>query len=319
MAIRQARRLHVLALGILTTLTLNACGGDKPGSEVPLSGRVVIDGSSTVEPLSVAAGTLFTAEHPEVRVEVTASGTGGGFKKFCAGQIDISDASRPMSAAESTQCGQHGVIFSALQVANDALTVVVHKDNTWAKCLTVEQLKKMWEPSSTVKSWNEIDPSFPNEPLSLYGAGADSGTFDYFTQVINGKEGASRTDYRASEDDNLTVEGVASAKGALGYFGYSYFEEHADTLRAVEINSGKGCIAPSVPTAQDGSYKPLARPLFIYLTDTALEKPQVEKFAEFYINNNAKIVEAAGFIPMTSPQISQARAELADIMETAGQ
>ncbi|WP_216916763.1 PstS family phosphate ABC transporter substrate-binding protein [Nocardia noduli] len=319
MAIRQARRLHVLALGILTTLTLTACGGDKPESEVPLSGPVVIDGSSTVEPLSVAAGKLFTAEHPEVRVEVTASGTGGGFKKFCAGQIDLSDASRPMSAAESTQCGQHGVIFSALQVANDALTVVVHKDNTWAKCLTVEQLKKMWEPSSTVKNWNEIDPSFPNEPLSLYGAGSESGTFDYFTQVINGKEGASRTDYRASEDDNLTVEGVASAKGALGYFGYSYFEEHTDTLRAVEINSGKGCIAPSVPTAQDGSYKPLARPLFIYLTDTALEKPQVAKFAEFYINNNTKIIEAAGFIPMTSPQISQARAELADIMETAGQ
>ncbi|MGN2638996.1 PstS family phosphate ABC transporter substrate-binding protein [Nocardia takedensis] len=319
MAICQARRLHVLALGILTTLTLTACGGDNPESEVPLSGPVIIDGSSTVEPLSVAAGTLFTAEHPEVRVEVTASGTTGGFKKFCAEQIDISNASRPMSGTESTLCGSRGVIFSALQVANDALTVVVHKDNTWAKCLTVEQLKKMWEPNSTVENWNEIDPSFPNEPLSLYGAGSESGTFDYFTQVINGKEGASRTDYRASEDDNLTVEGVAGAKGALGYFGYSYFEEHTDTLRAVEINNGKGCIAPSAPTAQDGSYKPLARPLFIYLTDTALEKPQVQKFAEFYINNNAKIVEAAGFIPMTSPQISQARAELADIMETAGQ
>ncbi|MET8873176.1 substrate-binding domain-containing protein [Nocardia sp. NPDC004604] len=153
---------------------------------------------------------------------------------------------------------------------------------------------------------------------SLYGAGSESGTFDYFTQVINGQEGASRTDYQPSEDDNVTVAGVASAKGALGYFGYSYFEENTDKLRAVEINSGKGCIAPSVPTAQDGSYKPLARPLFIYLTDTALKKPQVEKFAEFYINNNAKIVDAAGFIPMTSPQISQARAELADIIETTG-
>lgn len=171
----------------------------------------------------------------------------------------------------------------------------------------------------TVKSWNEIDPAFPNEPLSLFGAGTESGTFDYFTQAITGKEGASRTDYRASEDDNDTVTGVAAAKGALGYFGFSYYEDNTDKLRAVQIDSGKGCIAPSVPTAQDGSYKPLARPLFIYLTDTALKKPQVEKFAEFYINNNAKIVATAGFIPMTSPQLSQARAELADIVETAGQ
>ncbi|MGN2642099.1 MULTISPECIES: PstS family phosphate ABC transporter substrate-binding protein [Nocardia] len=319
MTVRQARRLRVPALALLTALTLTACGGGDPQPEVMLSGPVVIDGSSTVEPLSVAAGKLFTAEHPQVQVEVTASGTGGGFKKFCAGQIDISDASRPMSGAESTACGQHGVIFSALQVANDALTVVVNKDNTWATCLTVAQLKKMWEPGSTVRNWNEIDPAFPNEPLSLFGAGIDSGTFDYFTQAITGTDGASRTDYQATEDDNVTVAGVAAAKGALGYFGYSYFEDNTDKLRAVAIDNGKGCIAPSVPTAQDGSYKPLARPLFIYLTDTALKKPQVEKFAEFYINSNAKIVDTAGFIPMTSPQLSQARAELADIVETAGQ
>ncbi|MEV6325630.1 PstS family phosphate ABC transporter substrate-binding protein [Nocardia sp. NPDC051787] len=319
MSFRQAKRLHALTLGIITVAALTACAGGDRESDATLSGPVVIDGSSTVQPLSLAAAKLFMAEHPEVQVSIAASGTGGGFKKFCAGEIDISDTSRPMSGAESKQCGEHGVIFSALQVANDALTVVVNKDITWAKCLTVEQLKKTWEPGSTVKNWNEIDPSFPNEPLSLYGAGSESGTFDYFTQVINGTEGASRPDNRPSEDDNITVAGVASAKGALGYFGFSYFEENTDKLRAVEINSGKGCIAPSVPTAQDGSYKPLARPLFIHLTDTALKKPQVEKFAEFYIKNNAKIVDSAGFIPMTSPQISQARAELADIMETAGQ
>ncbi|MGN2642232.1 PstS family phosphate ABC transporter substrate-binding protein [Nocardia takedensis] len=317
MTVRRTRRLHVLALGVITALTLSGCGGGDSESQATLSGPIVIDGSSTVEPLSMTAGKLFTAAHPDVRVDVTASGTGGGFKKFCADQIDVSDASRPINGAESKACAERGVSFSALQVANDALTVVVHKDNTWAKCLTVTQLKKMWEPNSTVKSWNEIDPSFPNEPLTLFGAGSDSGTFDYFTQAVTG--GASRTDYRASEDDNVTVAGVAAAKGALGYFGYSYYEDNTDKLRAVEIDNGQGCIAPSVPTAQDGSYKPLARPLFIYLSDTALKKPQVEKFAEFYIDNNAKIVEAARFIPMTSPQISRARAELADIVETAGQ
>ncbi|WP_063125218.1 PstS family phosphate ABC transporter substrate-binding protein, partial [Nocardia arizonensis] len=312
MTVRPPRRLRVLAIGLLTAVSLTACGGADTDTQANLSGPVVIDGSSTVEPLSTAAGQLFTAAHPDVQVTVATSGTGGGFKKFCAGQIDIADASRPMSGAESTACGQHGVVFSALQVANDAITVVVNKDNTWATCLTVAQLKKMWEPASTVKTWNEIDPAFPAEPLTLFGADTESGTFDYFTQVINGREGAGRTDYTPSGDDNVTVGGVAAAKGALGYFGYSYYEDNTDKLRAVQIDSGKGCVAPSVPTAQDGSYTPLARPLFIYLTDIALKKPQVEKFAEFYIDNNAKIVEAARFIPMTSPQISRARAELAD-------
>ncbi|WP_054813995.1 PstS family phosphate ABC transporter substrate-binding protein [Nocardia arizonensis] len=318
MTARRTGRLRVLALGLLVTLPLTACGSEDSQPDIPLSGTVVIDGSSTVEPLSVAAGRLFTAEHPGVRVDVTVSGTGGGFKKFCAKEIDIADASRPMSDAEYRTCGEHGVVFNVLQVANDALTVVVDADNTWAKCLTVEQLRKIWEPGSTVANWNEIDPAFPDEPLSLFGPDTNSGTFDYFTRAITGTEGATRTDYRASEDDNVTVAGVAAAKGALGYFGYSYYESNTDKLRAVAIDDGKGCITPSVPTAQDGSYKPLARPLFIYLTDTALRKPQVEKFAEFYITNNTKIVDTAGFIPMTSPQISRARAELADIIEIAG-
>ncbi|WP_312884573.1 PstS family phosphate ABC transporter substrate-binding protein [Nocardia barduliensis] len=313
------KRAAILVLAAVTTSSLTACGGEDSSSNEKLSGPVVIDGSSTVEPLSAAAGELFMKAHPDVKVTVSTSGTGGGFKKFCAGETDISNASRPVMDSETHLCGSHGVLFSALQVANDALTVVVNKDNTWAECLTVEQLKKMWEPGSTVKSWNDLDPSFPNEPLTLYGAGTDSGTFDYFTAAINGKEGASRTDYHPSEDDNLTVRGVASAKGALGYFGYSYFQENSDKLRAVEINSGKGCVAPSVQAAQDGSYKPLARPLFIYLSDLAVKKPQVARFAEFYITNNSEIVQAARFVPMTSPQISQARAELADIKDRARQ
>ncbi|MGY1948972.1 PstS family phosphate ABC transporter substrate-binding protein [Nocardia asiatica] len=319
MTIRLAKRAPILVFAAVIASGLTACGGGDSGSNERLSGPVVIDGSSTVAPLSAAAGELFMKAHPDVQVTVSTSGTGGGFKKFCAGETDISNASRPVMDSEVYLCGSRGVLFSSLQVANDALTVVVNKDNTWAKCLTVEQLKKMWEPGSTAKSWNDIDPSFPNEPLSLYGAGTNSGTFDYFTAAINGKEGASRTDYNPSEDDNVTVRGVAGAKGALGYFGYSYYEENTDKLRAVEINSGKGCVAPSVQTAQDGSYKPLARPLFIYLSDAAVKKPQVERFAEFCITNHSQIVEAARFVPMTSPQISQARAELADIKDRARQ
>lgn len=319
MTMRHVKRAHVLVLGAVAALTLTACGGGDSGNGEKLSGPVVIDGSSTVEPLSAAAGELFMAENSGVQVTVGTSGTGGGFKKFCNGETDISNASRPIKDAEKQQCDGSGVKFSQLQVANDALTVVVNKENTWAKCLTVAQLKKIWEPGSSVKNWNEVDPSFPNEPLGLYGAGADSGTFDYFTGVINGKEGSSRTDYNPSEDDNITVQGVAGAKGALGYFGFSYFEENASKLRAVEINGGSGCVAPSVQAAQDGTYKPLARPLFIYLSDKGVKKPQVEKYAEFYINNNTKIVEAAKFVPMTPAQITNARASLADIKERSGQ
>lgn len=319
MTMRQLIRAHVVVLSAVTALAVSACGGGDSASGEKLSGPVVIDGSSTVEPLSAAAGELFMKDHPDVQVTVGTSGTGGGFKKFCAGETDISDASRPIKDPEKQLCADNGVEYSAIQVANDALTVVVHKDNTWATCLTVAQLKKIWEPTSTVKSWNEVDPSFPNEPLSLYGAGADSGTFDYFTGAINGKEGDTRKDYNPSEDDNITVQGVAGAKGALGYFGYSYFEENSTKLRAVEIDGGKGCVAPSVQSAQDASYTPLARPLFIYISDKAVQKPQAEKFVEFYIDNNTKIVEAARFVPMTSPQITNARAALTDIKERAAQ
>ncbi|WP_282776438.1 MULTISPECIES: PstS family phosphate ABC transporter substrate-binding protein [unclassified Nocardia] len=319
MTMRQVKRVHLLVLGAVTALTVTACGGGDSGSGEDLSGPVVIDGSSTVEPLSAAAGELFMEKNSGVRVTVGTSGTGGGFKKFCNGETDISDASRPIKDSEKQQCSGNGINYSQIQVANDALTVVVHKDNTWAKCLTVAQLKKIWEPNSTVKNWSEVDPSFPNEPLTLYGAGADSGTFDYFTEAINGKEGDTRTDYNPSEDDNITVQGVAGAKGAMGYFGFSYFEENAAKLRAVEIDGGSGCVAPSVQAAQDNTYKPLARPLFIYVSDRGVKKPQVEKFVEFYIDNNTEIVEAAQFVPMTSAQISDARADLADIKDKAGQ
>ena len=196
--------------------------------------------------------------------------------------------------------------------------MVVNPANDWAKCLTVEQLKKIWEPGSTVKNWNEVDPSFPNEPLQLFGAGSDSGTFDYFTEAITGEEGASRTDYNPTEDDNVTIQGVSGGKGALGYFGYSYLEENADKVRGVEVNGGDGCVAPSAATAQDGTYEPLSRGLFIYVSDAALKKPQAVAFADFYLNSNKEIVEAAKFIPLTDAQLQTAKDELAALHSKMG-
>ncbi|MEV0283606.1 MULTISPECIES: PstS family phosphate ABC transporter substrate-binding protein [unclassified Kribbella] len=316
MVIRPVKHLRYLAVSTAALLALSACGGSnnensgEGGSGEALSGQVVVDGSSTVEPLTAAAGELFKEEQSGVDVAVGTSGTGGGFKKFCAGETDISNASRPIKDEEKALCDKSGVKFSELQVANDALTVVVNKDNDWVDCLTVAQLKKMWEPGSKVKTWNQVDPKFPNEPLPLYGAGSDSGTFDYFTAEINGEEGASRTDYNPTEDDNVTVQGVSGAKGALGYFGFSYYEENADKLKALKIDGGKGCVEPSVATAQDGTYTPLARPLFIYPSDKGLQKKQVLGFVEFYLENNQEIVEAAKFVPLTDAQKATAKSEL---------
>lgn len=314
----------VAALSLSAALAISGCGGGDPadsgggGEGRPVSGEVVIDGSSTVAPLSSAAAELFQGENPDVSVTVGTSGTGGGFTKFCAGETDVSDASRSIKDEEKAKCDEKGISFSELQVANDALTVVVNKDNNWAECLTVDQLKKMWEPNSTAKSWKDIDPSFPDEQLELHGPGSDSGTFDYFTAEIVGEEGSSRTDYNPSEDDNVIVRGVEGAKGALGYFGFSYFEENADKLKALEIDGGDGCVEPSVETAQDGSYKPLARPLFVYPSDAGLKKAQVLAFVEFYIEHNQEIVEAARFVPLTDEQEKTTQDALAGLKSKAG-
>ncbi|MGZ8814853.1 MAG: PstS family phosphate ABC transporter substrate-binding protein [Mycobacterium sp.] len=316
MSNRLQERTGIAAALMVAGLTLAACGGGGgesagAGEGESLSGAVIIDGSSTVEPLSSAAAELFMEQNPDTNVTVGTSGTGGGFEKFCAGETDISDASRPIKESEIEKCKQNNIQYTELIVANDALSVVVNPANDWAKCLTVEQLKKIWEPGSTVKNWNEVDPSFPNEPLQLFGAGSDSGTFDYFTEAINGEEGASRTDYNPTEDDNVTIQGVAGSKGALGYFGYSYLEENADKVKGVEVNGGDGCVAPSAETAQNATYKPLSRGLFIYVSDAALKKPQVVAFADFYLSDNTAIVEAAKFIPLTDAQVKTAEEELA--------
>jgi len=316
------RALAPAAVATTLVLTLAACGGgqtaadESDGEAAGASGAVTVDGSSTVFPLSDAAAELLAEENPDINVTVGSSGTGGGFEKFCADQTDISDASRPIKEDEEAPlCDEAGVEFTELHVATDALTVVVNKDLA-VDCLTTEQLNKIWAPASQgkVTNWNQVDPSFPDQKLALFGPGTDSGTFDYFTGEINGEEGASRSDYEASEEDNVIVEGVANTKGGLGYFGFTYYEENADKLKAVTIDSGDGCVEPSVDTAQSGDYTPLARPLFIYVANKAYTgKPQVKEYVDFYIDNLPDIAEAAEYIPLNDEQLDETRTALEGI------
>ena len=298
----------------MLVLAVAACGGDDSGdssggtSGASLSGRIQADGSSTVGPFTTRAAEDFQRDNSGVQVTVGISGTGGGFERFCAGETDISDASRPIKDEERQACEAKGIEYVEFQVANDALTVVVNKENDWATCLTVDQLKAIWEPGSKVGNWSQVpDADFPDQQMKLFGPGTDSGTFDYFTDEINGEEGASRTDYAPSEDDNIIVQGVAGEKGGLGYFGFSYFEENQGTLNAVEIDGGDGCVAPSAAAAQDGSYKPLSRPLFVYVKKDSFAKPEVEAFVGFMLDNAAKIAEETQYVAMTQAQIDEAK------------
>ena len=308
------------AVVLPAALILAACGGTNEGnmdsgSEQTSMSEIRIDGSSTVAPLAAAAGELFKESNSEINVSVGTSGTGGGFKKFCAGETDVATASREIKDEEAAECEAAGITFTEIIVANDALTVVVNNENDWATCLTVDELKKMWEPAAegTVTSWKQIRSSFPDEPIDLYGAGTDSGTFDYFTKEINGEEGASRIDYNPSEDDNVTVQGVEGAKGALGYFGFSYYEENMDKLKAVEIDGGAGCVAPSSENAQNGSYTPLSRPLYIYVSNQAAMKPEVLAFAQFFVENDDAITAKALFVPLSEEQKAAAAAAVASL------
>jgi phosphate transport system substrate-binding protein len=291
----------------LLALTLTGCGGGDDGGG---GGVITADGSSTVGPFVTRAAEDFKADQ-DVDVTVGISGTGGGFERFCEDETDLSNASRPIDQEEQALCADSGVEYIEFRVATDALTNVVNAENDWATCLTVEQLNKIWEPGSKVTNWNQVDPSFPDVALKLYGAGTDSGTFDYFTDVINGEEGASRTDFQATEDDNVTVQGVAGDRGALGYFGFSYFEENQGSLKALEVDGGSGCVAPSAETAQDGSYAPLSRPLLVYVKRSSFdEKEDVRNFVAFMLDNNQSIAEAAQFVPLSGDQLAEERARL---------
>jgi phosphate transport system substrate-binding protein len=310
---RTTTRSLLTAAAAVSTLLLTACGGgDDAAADGGLSGTIQIDGSSTVAPLSEAAAEFFQEENGGVSVVVGTSGTGGGFEKFCAGETDISDASRPIKDEEAATCEANGIAFEEITVANDGLAVVVNPDNP-IDCLTTEQLKKIWEPGSTVMSFKDVDPSFPDLELKLFGPGTDSGTFDYFTDEINGEEGASRTDYQPSEDDNVIVQGVQGNKGGMGYFGLSYVEENEGALKAVAIDGGDGCVEPSTETVLDGTYKPLGRPLFIYASDKIVERPEGLAFLEFYIENSDDIAEQALYVPLSEEQKTESSDKIASL------
>ncbi|HMJ96326.1 MAG TPA: PstS family phosphate ABC transporter substrate-binding protein [Thermoleophilaceae bacterium] len=279
-------------------------GGDK------LSGNIKIDGSSTVAPFAQAAQEAFQGENPGVKITVGTSGTGGGFEKFCAGETDISDASRPIKPDEEAPvCKKAGIDYKEIQVANDGIAVVTNPDLKVA-CLTTDQLKKLWNQGSKVKSLSEIDPKLPDTQLSLFGPGTDSGTFDFFTGEINGEEGVSREDYSPSEDDNILVQGVAGESGGLGYFGHSYYEQNQDKLNLVKVDGGDGCIAPTTETIQSGEYKPLSRPLFMYPSAKALKRPEVKAFLDYIEANFQAIAEASQIVPMDQGQADKAMAVL---------
>jgi phosphate transport system substrate-binding protein len=285
------------------------CGG---GDDAGGGAAITADGSSTVGPFVTKAAEDFKAEQ-DVDVTVGISGTGGGFERFCAGETDLSNASREIDPDEVALCEQNGVEYIEFRVATDALTNVVNTQNDWVTCITVDQLKKIWEPGSKVTNWKQVDESYPDMPLRLYGPGTDSGTFDYFTDVINGEEGASRTDYSPSEDDNVIVQGVAGEEGGLGYFGFSYFEENQDTLKALEVDGGSGCVAPSAATAQDGSYTPLSRPLYVYVKQSSFDDNEdVRNFVKFMFDNNQTIAEETLFVPLSAEQVAAEQTKFED-------
>lgn len=276
------------------------CGSDKKDDKkaaAALAGTVKIDGSSTVFPISEAMAEEFRKKNPNVKVTVGESGTGGGMKKFGPGEIDIADASRTIKPAELKVLKDRGDDAIELPIAYDGLSVVVNKQNTWAASMTVAELKKIWEPNSTVKKWSDVRPEWPNEPIKLYGPGTASGTFEYFTEEIVGKAKSSRSDYTASEDDNILVKGVAGDKYALGYFGYVYYLHNKDKMNLVAVGDGAAAVSPSEKTIKDGSYKPLARPIFIYVSKKALARPEVKEFVSFYLNNAVKLVPQVGYVP----------------------
>lgn len=315
------RLISIASIGTLT-LALASCGGGQQdqatgggegGSQV--SGSVQIDGSSTVFPIAEAMAEEFQKEYSDVRVTVGVSGSGGGFQKFCNGETDISNASRPIKPSEQEKCAEAGIEYIEIPVAFDALSVIRHPENDWAECLTTEELKMIWEPEAQgeVDNWQQVRDSFPDQSMSLYGPGTDSGTFDYFTEAIVGEGGASRGDYTSTEDDNVIVQGVVSDEGSLGYLGLAYYEENQDKLAAVGIDdgnpdNGEGCIKPSAEAVEEGTYQPLARPLFMYVKKSAAEeKPQVQEFVQFYLSEeNRELVTEVGYVGLSDTIIEKA-------------
>ena len=289
----------------LVLLSIYLMLGASPVWGAPDTNLIKVDGSSTVYPITEAVAEEFGRENSKARITVGISGTGGGFKKFCSGEIDISDASRPIKQKEIDLCKKNGVEYIELPVAYDALSVVVNPKNTWVSSMTVEDLKKMWEPDAQKKitKWKQVRADWPDKPLSLYAPGIDSGTYDYFTEAVVGKEHASRGDITSSEDDNVLVQGVANDTNALAFFGMAYYLENTDKLKAVAIDdgkddNGKGPQIPSVANVENGIYQPLARPLFIYVRKEAVQRPMIKKFIDFYLQSASQLASEVGYVAL---------------------
>ncbi|MEZ5294153.1 MAG: PstS family phosphate ABC transporter substrate-binding protein [Vicinamibacterales bacterium] len=298
---------HALSWTLAAALLSGACGGGQSPAATGAAGdaTVTLDGSSTVYPISEAVAEEFQKSTPGVRVTVGISGTGGGFQKFCRGETDISDASRPITATEIAACGEHGVEFIELPIAYDGLAVIANPKATWVDSVTVEELHTLWAPEAQgkVMRWSQVRPGWPDREVHLFGAGVDSGTYDYFTQAVNGKEGASRGDYTSSEDDNVLVQGIANDELAFGFMPYAYYAENTSTLKLVAVDDGKadngaGPILPTVETVKGGTYQPLSRPVFIYISTKALARPEVQKFVDFYIAQGGALAQEVGYVPL---------------------
>jgi phosphate transport system substrate-binding protein len=319
------RKWLALATAGVLALGAAACGDDDSSSTASsggggdVSGPIKIDGSSTVGPFAQTAAEQFQGENSGVQISVGTSGTGGGFEKFCVGETDISDASRPIKHDdESPICKKNGITYQEIQIANDGIAIVTNKALE-IDCLTTAQLKKLWNQGSKITNYSQLDPQLPDVDVSLYGPGTDSGTFDFFTDAINGEEGVSRKDYQPSEDDNILVQGVEGDEGGLGYFGFSYYEQNADKLNLVGVDAGDGCVKPSTEAVQDGSYTPLSRPLFMYPSEQSLgEKPQVKSFMEYVVDNADEIATASQIVPLTAAQVDKAKQQLQEAEAKAG-
>ena len=316
------RKFHVFALIAALALAIGvaACGDDdddeasgSSGGGSDLSGSIAIDGSSTVFPFAQAAAEQFNSENPNVKITVGQSGTGGGFEKFCVGETDISDASRPIKDDEEVPvCEKNGVEYEELQVASDGIAVVTNP-SLEVDCLTTDQLKEVWEKGSKVKSLSEVDPQLPDAELSLFGPGTDSGTFDFFTDEVNGEEGNTREDYQPSEDDNVLVQGVSGDEGGLGYFGFSYYEANQDKLGLVGVDGGDGCVKPTKENIQAGEYAPLGRPIFMYPSKESAAKPEVKAFLDYIVENYETIAEAAQIVPMSAENAEESKQKVATL------
>ena len=312
-------RMTRFGAAALALAFLAACGGgDTDGPDAGaagLTGSIEIDGSSTVFPVAAAVAEEFQIANPDTRVTVAYSGTGGGFQRFCAGETDMSNASRPIRDSEAQACHDAGVDFTELNVGWDGLSVLANPDNEFLQCLTVGELNQIWEPNSTVTTWQDVRDEWPAEEISLYGPGTDSGTFDYFTETINGEGGASRADYQASEDDNILVQDIAGDTYSLGYFGYAYYAENSDILKLVGVDGGEGCVLPSDETIQNGTYAPLSRPLYVYVRHSALERPAVRAYVDFMLGNAPEIVPSTGYSALSAEQYAE---QMQAIAEAAG-